>query len=317
MGRSPAAWASGSVANVPSTGSVVRNLVAPANLGSARELRIPVKGAAPGGEITAISGARVTVVGLTTANSVVATITAEVTTSDNGEAVVQLLDGPAFATSYRLSIVPPASATVGVLFNDPLDLAGDLKRRLPDRIALRGIVRDIEGAPIKDVQVTAHPSLRFQWSLAADPQAFLSTIPAATAVTLETGEFVVFVDPFLNDEMADIWGTYDLAFEPTTVANAPSWSRDDVEIPRDLMQTTVDLANIGLPDAAHVHGRITDPSGNTIEGAELKLFQVNPSLAVLCSEVSHAPTSCPIPALLVGRGSSEGDGSVRLTLPRP
>jgi hypothetical protein len=226
---------------------------------------------------------------------------------------VTLLDGAAFATSYRISIVPPASATVGMLFDDPLDLAGDFKRRLPDRMPIRGIVRDVAGAPLKDVQVTVHPSLRFEWSLDPIPQAFLSTIPAATAVTLETGEFVVFVDPFL----ADIWGTYDLAFEPTAVANAPSWSQNEVEIPRDLMQTTVDLADIVLPDAAHVHGRIADPSGSTVEGAELKLFQVNTSLAALCTEVSHAPSSCPIPANLMGRGTSDDAGTVRLTLPRP
>ncbi len=303
-------------AGVPATGAFTRNLVAPASLGKSVELNIPVKGAEPGGEVGPISGARVTVVGIAPGNTV-ATVVAEATTGDDGLATVKLLDGAAFASNYRISIVPPASARVGVIFNEHLILGGKLEQHLPDRVALRGVVRDVAGAPIKDVQVTVQPSLRFEWSLDAIPQAFLSTIPAATTVTLDTGEFVVFVDPFLhNDDLVDIWGTYDLAFEPTAATNAPSWMQGEIEIPRDVVQTTITLPDIALPDAAHVHGRITDPSGNSVEGAELKIFRVDPSLAALCGEVNHAPNSCPIPALLMGRGASDGDGAVRLTLPR-
>jgi hypothetical protein len=36
----------------------------------------------------------------------------------------------------------------------------------------------------------------------------------------------------------------------------------------------------------------------------------------LCSEVAHAPASCPIPAQLQGRNTSDPAGMVRLALPR-
>ncbi len=306
------------LANVPATGSVIRNLIAPSGIGRPFNLVIPVEAKAPGGQIGPVSGALVIVSASVPSDvgATVATLTAQATTNEQGDATLTLFDGAMFQASYRISVMPVASAAVGVVFDHELELAA-LTQRLPDRMAMRGIVRDIDGAPLKDVQVTVHPSLRFQWSLDASPQAFLSAIPAATTVTLETGEFVVFVDPFLNnDDTIDIWGTYDLAFEPTATANAPSWIQGEVEIPRDSAQTTVTLPDITLPDAAHVRGRITDPSGNVVEGSELKIFRVDQTFGVLCSEVKNAPTACPIPALLMGRGTSDADGHVRLTLPR-
>jgi hypothetical protein len=52
-----------------------------------------------------------------------------------------------------------------------------------------------------------------------------------------------------------------------------------------------------------------------LDNAELKLFQVSTTVS-LCTEVAHAPVSCPIPAQLRGRAASDSDGIVRLTLPR-
>jgi hypothetical protein len=77
----------------------------------------------------------------------------------------------------------------------------------------------------------------------------------------------------------------------------------------------IPLGEVTLPDAAYVHGRITGPDGEPVENAELKLYLVSTEL-VLCSEVAHAPASCPIPALLQGRNTSDSKGTVRLALPR-
>ena len=46
-----------------------------------------------------------------------------------------------------------------------------------------------------------------------------------------------------------------------------------------------------------------------------KIFRMSQGMA-LCSEVLNAPLSCPIPAVLQGRGASDAGGVVRLTLPR-
>jgi len=182
---------------------------------------------------------------------------------------------------------------------------------LPNRIALRGIARDANGDPLGQASVTARPSLRFQWSLPEGQQAFLTAIPAATTVTPDTGEFVVFVDPLV----AEVWGHYDLTFEPSSTSRSPTFVQADLEIPRDSTLKILSMPDIVLPDAAFVHGRITDPFGNTIEGGELKLFRVQPSTA-LCEQVPHAPASCPIPATLLGRGAADDDGVVELRLPR-
>jgi hypothetical protein len=37
----------------------------------------------------------------------------------------------------------------------------------------------------------------------------------------------------------------------------------------------------------------------------------------LCDMVAHAPTGCPIPAPLVGRGTSDMAGELHLAIPRP
>jgi hypothetical protein len=89
----------------------------------------------------------------------------------------------------------------------------------------------------------------------------------------------------------------------------------EVQIPRDGTLDSVTLDTTVLPDPAFVHGQITGPDGLAVENAELKVYLVSTELK-LCSEVAHAPSSCPIPAQLQGRDTSAPDGTVRLALPR-
>lgn len=293
-----------------------RTLAAP-DIG--RKIRVPItiKGSAPGGEVAGVIGAQVTVTGVLPAaqfGKTAVSLVAEGVTDKNGMVELELADG-AIASSYRIAVVPPANAPVGAVFDQPLALDAT-ELRLPNRIAVAGKVLTVDGTPLGDVQVTVRPSLRFQWSLDVAPQAFLASIPAATAVTPNTGEFVVFVDPLIHDPSGDVFGSYDLAFEPTSTSNAPTYAALDLEIPRDTTQSRVQVPEVRLPDAAHIHGRVTDPDGVVIEGAELKVFQTSPIGAELCEAVPHAPASCPIPASLLGRGASDGAGLVRLTLPR-
>lgn len=291
-----------------------RVLIAP-NTGEPSEVRVAITGADTGGEISGVVGARVLVAGVIPAQpgATITTFTAEATTGEDGLATLNLLDGAALAATYRISVVPPANANVGVVFDEPF-VFGDSKI-LPDRVALVGQVQDITGTPLEDVQVTVRPSLRFQWSLDTAAQAFITAIPAATKVTPESGEYVIYVDALLDET----FGHYDISFEPTANANAPTWTEFDIEIPRDTTQSSVPLPDIRLPDAAHVRGQITDSQGVAVEGAELRLFSVVDATAALnlCEQVPNPPMSCPIPARLLGRGASDDAGTVRLTLPRP
>ncbi len=301
---------------VSSTGSSTVVLEQPAAIGRITEITVPVRGKDGGGEIAPVRGARVRVsaqIGdAALVGSTLATFVAEGTTNDAGVVSLDVLDGAAFAASYSLEIVPPASSSVGVVFDAPLVLGNQPAIILPARVKVRGVVRDAAGNPLKDVSVTARPSLRFAWSLADQPQAFLSAIPAATAITPSTGEFVVWVDPTITN----LWGHYDLVFEPPTTskypARAPTWVQGEVAITSG---DSLSLEDVTLPDAAFVHGAVTDPDGHPVEGAEVKVFRVNTTLA-LCSMVPNAPLSCPIPATLQGRGASDPLGLVRVTLPR-
>lgn len=311
---------------VPSdTESAGNNLVVPA-YGAPITRMIAISGADVGGTSPAVAGARVTITGGIPADQPGASYTklvVEATTDAEGKATVQLYDGP-LAPSYRLAVVPPAGAEAGVLYDHvlfpygaPVTMGSD-PLRLRQRVALRGMIHDQDGAPVADVAVTARPSLRFQWSLAPGVQAFLAAIPPATTVTMPSGEFVVWVDPVL----ADVWGHYDLAFEPsgamgTSGPRAPSWSVTELEIPHDPTQAPVTLPPVRMPDAAFVRAKLRDRDGAPIEGAELKLFRLSSAPTALCGDVMYPPSMCPVPAQIAGRNASTRDGKVQLILQRP
>ncbi len=301
------------ITNIDAVKSATCNADLPISLGVARPVTVEVNGLDPSGGISPVSGALVSVTGVLTQPTMQTsfTVTGEQVTGSAGTVSLNLLDGPGIAGSYRLSVTPPADSQYGVLFNQALALAAPLPMRLPSRVLLRGTVVDSHRKPLANVAVTARPSLRFLWTLNAAPQAFVAAIPAATAVTFDKGDFSVWVDSNVDQ----VWGHYDLLIEPPAAARAPTYVNADVEILRDSSADAVSLGEIMLPDAAFVHGRITTPTGIEVEKAELKLYMGSTTLG-LCGEVAHAPTSCPIPAVLQGRGTSDAAGLVRLALPR-
>jgi hypothetical protein len=307
--------------NIDAQRSSTHSIAVPANLGNPVELVVQVSGADLSGEISPVPGAVVTVSGgvapVVTSDSF--TVTAQQVTDKMGNVTLRLLDGPSMVASYRLSIVPPASSTLGVVFDQTVSLAPGVRtilpRRLASRFTLSGQIVDSNGQPLKNVAVTARPSLRFLWALDAGPQAFVAAIPAATDVTTDKGGFVLWIDPGVAQNGA----TYDLVIEPQAQGQAPvlapTYVKTGVMIPSNepLNKTTVEP--IVLPEAAYVHGQVIGPGG-PVDNAELKLYQLSDTLDSVCSEVAHAPASCPIPAQIQARNTSDAAGFVRLTLAR-
>jgi len=295
---------------IDSRKSSQHNLAAPATLGGPIKLVIgPITGVDRGGMISPVRGALVSVAGALTSLGVSSfTIADEHFTDESGKVMLSLVDGSGLFGSYRLAVTPPASSSLAAVFDQKLAPATEL--RLGPRVALRGTIVDSDHKPLNNVAVTARPSLRFLWSLDTAPQAFVAALPPSTAVTLETGEFVVWVDA----AVAQVAGSYDLSIEPPATAQAPTYVKAEVDA-RSGAGDAVQVGEITLPDAAFVHGRIAGPDGESVENAELKMYLVSPQSA-LCSEVAHAPSSCPIPALLQGRNTSDAKGTVRLALPR-
>jgi hypothetical protein len=289
-------------------------LTAPPALGNPIQVTIPITGVAGSGQIGPVAGARVILHATYSpalSGGAHADLEEEVTTGDDGIAKLTVLDGSAFS-AYTLRVIPPVSSSLGIVYDQmwTLDQSGT-EVRLAPRIALRGTLIDTRGNAIGNASVTARPSLQFQWSLLPAAQDFLTQIPAPTAVTPESGDFVVWVDPFL----ATAWGTYDLDIEPASGDDVPSWTVAGIDIPR-AGQSVVPLGPVTVPDAANIHGRITDPAGNPVEGGELRVFSLATDSAV-CANTDYHPAACVIPAHQVGHGASDADGTVRLTLPRP
>jgi hypothetical protein len=304
------------LANIDATrSSAGHNVVTPVSLGTETTVTVVVSGVDLNGTISNVPGAVVSASGALVDKLTAFTVADEQVTNDLGEATLHLLDGVGIAGSYRLSIAPPASSTLSATFDQKLTVLPAQRQppttvQLGARIALRGFIVDSAGLPLNNVAITARPSLRFLWSLDAAPQAFVSAIPVATTVTPETGEFVLWVDAIVDQ----IWGNYDLMIEPPTTTSAPTYIAS-VVIPRVATLDAFSVGPLTLPDAAYVHGQIDDSAGVPLEGAELKLY-LAATPGSLCSEVAHAPASCPIPARLQGRNTSDTKGAVRLVLPR-
>jgi hypothetical protein len=303
-------------ANIAQTGLQNLTLQWPTGIGVPQPLEVPVKAVEGNGEVKPARGARVIISSRAEMPNGEATYVAEATTNDQGRATLSILDGAAFTAGdgYRISIVSGANSTAGVMYDQPFSIVQPIpEKQLKTRVALRGIVQ-LEGKPIKDMSVTARPSLKFLWSLEEGPQEFVSAIPPSVSVTPDSGEFVVWVDPFLGD----IWGNYDLVFEAASGSLAPNLVKPYIEIPRITNQTTVPLGVYNLATPAYVRSVIVDDRGNPLDGAELKLYKTE-DFGALCREVTNPPMNCmtlATTATLISRGASDEDGEAHLTLPR-
>ena len=303
------------VSNVEPYGPQTKNIAQPTGLGSRVNLNYTIEGQSGEGAVKPVSGARVQIVGSTATSfttGVHAVIAAEAITDDTGVATLSVLDGTAIAGTYRLHVIPPAGSPLGIIYGDTVTLGAATKVRLPQRLALSGTVVDVNGKPLADVSVSARRSLRFLWSLEGEEQAFLNEIPAATTITPDTGEFIIWVDA----SVASAWGHYDVFFETPDGSVAPSWAIPDVEIPRVPELATLSLDTVQIPDAAYLHGKIVDGAGDLVEGASLRVFLLLANDSV-CQEVFNAPEECADDAKVLGHGESDDKGLVRFTLPRP
>ena len=300
-------------ADIGQTGQQSLQLQWPSGVGGSTQLDIPVTAVEGNGEVKPARGARVIVSAKVPAMTGLATYSAEGVTDDAGRARVTVLDGSAFQTAgYRISIIPPAGSTAGIMYDQPFSIAQPIvDKRLKSRIAIRGIVR-IDGQSVKDMSVTARPSLTFLWSLDPAAQAFLASVPPPTSLTPESGDFVLWVDPTLLGAL----GFYDLTFEAAEGSQAPTFTIPSIDSPSEDQGDYVGIYDLPFP--AYVRSKITDDKGELIEGAELKLFKTE-DFGALCGEVPYPPANCRTvarAATLLGRGASNEDGEVRLTLPR-
>jgi hypothetical protein len=309
--------------SLDATTSVSRDIALPGNLGNAMTVPLTIQGLDETGAVVPVAGAQVSINGTLTSALTSFTVSDAEIADGKGQVMLTVLDGASLVSVYKVSIAPPAGSKLGGgVFNRDLSTVPASVVRLPPRLALRGKLT-YAGQPLANATITARPALRFLWALDADAQVFAASLPPATYTTKDGGEFLLWVDPSIET----IWGSYDLVIEPSSSTasastRAPGFVVPEFAIPRN---ATLDAVTVGypiatdssvqLPESSFIHGRITGPDGTPVQGAEAKVYEVSTQLA-LCSEVKNAPPSCPIPAALQARNTSDSDGTVRLTLPR-
>lgn len=295
------------------TQSSSHTIVQPANLGNTVALALAIEGLSGDGQVKPVSGAHVTATSLYAqpfGGALRAISAADATTGPDGAIQIELRDGTAFASSYKLRVVPPAGSELGVVYDDALRLDRTATVRLPRRVAMRGRVVEGGGRPVGQMSVTARPSLRFLWSLDDAARSFVAAIPVASAVTTKDGDFVLWVDPYI----AGTWGRYDLEFDAPSGSEVASWVRPDVEVPR-MQQTSVAVGDVVIPESALIRGILTDSHKAAAVGADLAIYQI-PIDNSLCQLVLFPPAICTIAARRLAKGTSDPGGVVRLALPR-
>lgn len=285
----------------------------PAGLTAPTPLNFKLVGTAGSGEVSPIAGAVVTI-STEMKNPLLPSYASGIrlgsTATSNADGVARFnLIGyrEGAIINYELQIQPPATSQFRAVFGDRFTVADASTRQLEPRIAVRGILGRSDGTAVPNVSITARPNADYLASLEPDAQAFATQLALGTATTDDSGEFVIWVDPPLVTA-----STYDLIFEPADNASEPRWSVTQAVTPMP-RTTSMNVGTFISPDAAHVRGRITDPTGRALGGGELRIFRQGSTHP--CS-VGNTNATCVTPAALIGRATADDDGIVRLTLPR-
>lgn len=288
-------------------------IVEPPNVGDSVTIAMTVEGLGADGELKRVSGARVSVTGTYApqlSGGPRAVVAADATTGSDGTVRLTLRNGATFADSYKLRVVPPANSEWGAVYEESLPLDRSVPKRLPRRIAMRGRIIDRDGRPVGKMAVTARPSQRFVWSLDSAARDFAAQIPAASTVTTNAGDFVVWVDPYL----ADVWARYDIEFEAPKSIEIASWVYPDIEIPR-AQQTAFSIGDVLVPDSALVRATLVDMNGLPVAGGEVAIYQVITDTS-LCDFVLFPPSNCTIPARRLATAVSDSSAVAALAVPR-
>jgi hypothetical protein len=298
--------------------STQRTVTQPPNVGMPVKVAVPVLGQTSNGMVSAVVGATVVLHAeytppLGNINQTRAIVDARVQTDSSGLANLTVPDGSAFA--YKLDIIPPANSNLGVIYGQSFSVGDSGKLQyLPSRVGIHSTVLDSNGNVLQNVAVTVKPSLRFLWAVEAIDELaarLLGAIPPATAVSSSAGDFVVWVDPTIGTT----WGFYDITFDPPAAAGAPRWTLTAIEIPRVQNQTSLAVDNVTLPDAAYVHGSVTDPAGGSVVGSDVHIYEIVTDTSP-CTALNRPPTDCVIPARDAGDGTSDAHGVAAVTLAR-
>lgn len=280
---------------------------------------LPVEGSDTNGTESAVAGAQVK---LTTMlqddGAFIATYSASGFTDTAGEVTLDLIPGGMENRPYLARVIPPPdskhASIEGKIIEVGTGSAGDRsvlsQITLQGRSAVAGRLVSSQGAPVGGATVHVTPSLAFKLAEPLGVQADLEALQFPSATTDGDGNFVLWIDPLVLGQSP----LYDLEFVPPAAAAAPRWSLHDLTVPALVAAAGKDVP---LPPSAFARGRIKAPTGETVKGAELWIYQIREDDGICVGAVLPAGSECQPPALLRGLWQSRQDGVVWLVLPDP
>lgn len=229
----------------------------------------------------------------------------EATTAE-GVASLQVLLGAAdLPLAYEVDVLPGPLSEMASIYGVDLVVADVVPAPppivLPRGTAMVGTVFDETGFGLPGATVTASVSAASLCELSSEDLRVARGLAPVQAATDANGEFTLFVDPDLDGTPL----SYDITVEPSAGTWAPRWTFQEQAV-------TTEHQSLWLPAAAHVRARILDPSAAPA-----------PDTVVTLYELTDDPAPCPVVAFgKSGRavrraiGTSDGDGVVRMILPR-
>lgn len=280
---------------------------------------LPVKGSDTNGTEAIVAGAQVKLTTVLQDDGIlVATYTAGGFTDTAGEVTLDLIPGGMENRPYLARVIPPPDSKHASIEGKAIDVGvGNASNRsvlsqvvLQGRSAVAGRLVSHDGAPVGGATVHVKASLAFKLAEVLGVQTELEALQFPSATTDGDGNFVVWIDPLLLGRTP----LYDLEFAPPASAAAPRWSLHDMTVD-DLV--AAGGKDVPLPPPAFARGRIKAPTGETVEGAELWIYQIRDDDGICANAMLPAGDECEPPALLRGLWQSRDDGIVWVVLPDP
>jgi hypothetical protein len=226
------------------------------------------------------------------------------TSDENGNVDLALLPGSATAAqNYEVSVIPPASTTLGIACLSALPLTNQGANsnggaptvaavlQLPSKVSVFGTVAGADGQPVPGVAISATRT-------AADPNnnCASSIVSAPTGVSSgKDGTFQLLVDP----------GTYRFDYDPPAGAAVPRLTETNMVV------TDAGTPNrtVQLPEGALVKGAVRDSNGNALAFVGVRFFEI------ACSGQDACFGANRVEPMLSADTHTDADGNFRAVVP--
>lgn len=247
---------------------------------------------------------------------VTATYVASGTTDTSGEVELTLIPAGTENREYLARVTPPPSSSHATLGQKLISVGpGQSGNRsvlsavsLTSRTLVTGSVWSAAGEPVVGATVSPRASVALRLAQSQALQSSLANLSFPSVTTDAQGGFRLWLDPVLFG----IAARYDLEVVPPALSAAPRWSLDDLAL---AALTPEQGLSVSLPPSSFARGTVRDADGNTVDGAEVWLFQINGDDGICQNANLPAGVDCVPPALLRGLWQSRKDGEVWVVLP--